>query len=456
MCESSVNRMNALWDILSAPWTAESFRIYWPILAEGMLVSVALGLVGCFLVVRGMSLLGDALSHSVLPGIVVGFLIGGSLHSPWILVGATVVGVAAAVLVQTVQHHSRVKEDASLGIVFTSLFALGVVMINLYAGQADLDPGCVLYGNIENFILDPAAIWPMAVILAGIVLGLLVFYRHLLVSTFDPGLAVSLGIPAAAVHYCLMAVLSLSVVASFEAVGAILAVALLVLPGATARLWTDRMPSMLAFAAGHGIVSTVLGFWLAHPDGPLRGPGGEPQGTSASGAICVAGFALFMLSWLVSPRHGLLPRTLARLRLQRMMAAENLLRAMEDLTAAAPGREVNGAALAAELGVGGGRLARTLARALGRGWLDSGKGGGVHLTAAGREHSRRLVRAHELWEKYLQREVGVGADHVHDAAEWVEHYLSDDKVERLDALLANEPTNHSPRVDGPDPRPEKA
>src|SRR6188474_1028737 len=113
---------------------------FWPIPVEGLLVSVALGLVGCFLVVRGMSLLGDALSHSVLPGIVIGFLIGGSLHSPWILIGATGVGLAAAVLVQAVQRSSRIKEDAALGIVFTALFALGVVMINLYAGQADLDP----------------------------------------------------------------------------------------------------------------------------------------------------------------------------------------------------------------------------------------------------------------------------------------------------------------------------
>src|ERR687896_1343176 len=118
-----------------APFTPDSLTIYWPILAEGALVSVALGLIGCFLVVRGMSLLGDALSHSVLPGIVIGFLISAhlgsaSLHSPWILIGATVVGMAAALLVQTVQEHSRVKEDASLGIVFTTLFALGVVMIN--------------------------------------------------------------------------------------------------------------------------------------------------------------------------------------------------------------------------------------------------------------------------------------------------------------------------------------
>src|SRR3712207_6654930 len=182
-----------LWYLGAPPegWR-HGLETYWPVLVQGALVSVALGLIGCFLVVRGMSLLGDALSHSVLPGIVVGFLIGGSLHSPWILVGATAVGVAAAVLVQTVQHHSRVKEDASLGIVFTSLFALGVVMINLYGGQADLDPGCVLYGNIEAFILEPDAIWLMAAILGGIVIGLVLFYRPLLVSTFDPGLAVSL------------------------------------------------------------------------------------------------------------------------------------------------------------------------------------------------------------------------------------------------------------------------
>src|SRR5688500_12518246 len=123
--------MYVLSNILFDPWRwQDSLSLYWPILVEGALVSVALGLIGCFLVVRGLSLLGDALSHSVLPGIVVGFLIGGSLHSPWILVGATIFGMAAAVLVQTVHSQSRVKEDASLGIIFTTLFALGVVMIS--------------------------------------------------------------------------------------------------------------------------------------------------------------------------------------------------------------------------------------------------------------------------------------------------------------------------------------
>src|SRR5688572_33254616 len=324
--------MNALWHAIINPWVwwgnspppgwTYGLETYWPIVVQGMLVSVALGLVGCFLVVRGTSLLGDALSHSVLPGIVIGFLIGGSLHSPWILVGATAVGLLAALLVESVHTNSRVKEDASLGIIFTTLFAPGVVMINLYAGQADLDPGCVLYGNIENFVIDRGGIVPTAVILAGIVTGLVVFYRHLLVSTFDPGLAVSLGIPANLVHYALMAVLSLTIVASFESVGAILAVALLITPGATARLWADRMPRMLVFAAAHGIVATLIGYWLSHK---------ALLNTSASGAITVAGFALFLLSWLLAPQAGLATQWLTRRRLRRTIALENLIKTIDEL-----------------------------------------------------------------------------------------------------------------------------
>jgi manganese/zinc/iron transport system permease protein len=409
------------------PFHPDSLSLYWPILVEGALVSVALGLIGCFLVVRGMSLLGDALSHSVLPGIVAGFLVGGSLHSPWILIGATAVGLGAAVLVQAVQRQSRIKEDASLGIVFTALFALGVVMINLYAGQADLDPGCVLYGNIENFIIDQDPIWLMAGILAAIVVGLFLFYRPLLVSTFDPGLAVSLGIPATFVHYALMAVLSLTIVASFEAVGAILAVALLVLPGATARLWTDRMPPMLLFAAGHGMVSTTVGYWLSHP---------AVMNTSASGAICVAGFGLFMTSWLLAPRHGLLPRVRTRRRLIRMTAMENLLKAVDELSLAKGAASIPQAALAADLRMTRRSLASTLAAAVRRGWVTRATGDELTLTDAGRTQSLRLVRAHELWERFLRQEVGLNPDHVHDAAEWVEHYLSEDKMGELDELLA--------------------
>lgn len=414
---------------LWVPWTSSELTVYWPILLQGALVSVSLGLIGCFLVVRGLSLLGDALAHSVLPGIVVGFLIGGSLHSPWILVGATAVGMLAAFLVQSVHTSSRVKEDASLGIVFTALFALGVVLINLFAGQADLDPGCVLYGNIETFIVDRAGIRPMGVILGLIVLGLVIFYRPLLVSTFDPLLAQSLGMRVNVIHYTLMAVLSLTVVTSFEAVGSILAVALLIIPGATARLWTDRMPPMLLLAGVQGIVSTILGYWLSHH---------AVLDTSASGAICVGSFLLFMLSWLMAPRHGLLVRAVIRRRLRQTVETENLVKTIEEQAGVATISTVAGAAQLSTRRVEG-----IVSRAVSRGWVGR-ESDRLFLTDAGRQAAARLAKAHLLWEAYLQQEVGLAADHVHDAAEWIEHHLDRDRIEGIEQLMNAPPAQGKP------------
>jgi len=398
---------------------------YWPIVVQGSLVSVTLGLIGCFLVVKGTSLLGDALSHSVLPGIVIGFLISGSLHSPWILIGASAFGLLAAALVQSVHSHSRVKEDASLGIVFTTLFAIGVVLINIYSQQADLDPGCVLYGNLEHFIVDHDAIWPMVYILAGVVVLLLLFYRHLLVCTFDPALAVSLGLPVALITYSQMAALSLSIVASFEAVGAILAVALLILPGATARMWTDRMPAMLVVATIHGILSSIIGYWLSHP---------AILNSSAAGAICVAGFGLFILSWLLAPRQGLVMREFHRRQLNASVAVENLVKTIEELSTGMP-PALSEAKLISEMKLSPRRLQRAKKRAIAMNWIAQ-NGGQLFLTDAGQAHGRHLTHAHQLWELYLLEQLGVAPDHVHDAAEWIEHHLSDTDLLQLESLLA--------------------
>jgi manganese/zinc/iron transport system permease protein len=411
-----------------APWHPEALEIAWPMILQGMMVSVALGLIGCFLVVRGMSLLGDALSHSVLPGIVIGFLIGGSLASPWILIGATFFGLLAAVLVQAVQDHSRVKEDASLGITFTTLFALGVVMVNQISG-VDLDPGCVLYGNLEFFIkfsdtVHPG-LWPMGAILIGIIVCLVVFYRQLLLCTFDPGLAVSLGIPAAFVHYAVMTVLSLTVVASFEAVGAILAVALLILPGAAARLWTDRMRPMLLIAAAHGIVSTILGYWFSHY---------EVYNTSAAGSICTAGFGLFILTWLFAPHHGLLTRAMHRRRFLRNVAAENLLKTIGELSAGQDAVPL--ARLRDELRMSDRHFKQALAHATGRQWVTP-TDSALSLTTSGRDRYDRLQKAHIMWEQYLKEQVGLAEDHVHDAAEWIEHHLNEEQVREIDQALAD-------------------
>jgi ABC-type Mn2+/Zn2+ transport system permease subunit/Mn-dependent DtxR family transcriptional regulator len=401
---------------------------FWVMVAEGTLVSVALGLIGCFLVVRGMSLLGDALSHSVLPGIVIGFLIGRSLQSAWILVGATIMGLVAALLIQAVQQHSRVKEDASLGVVFTALFALGVVLINVYAGQSDLDPGCVLYGQLEAFTPGRAGdLLPMAGILGGIVLLVSLFYRQLLTSTFDPLLARSMGMPVGLIHYGMLGVLSLTTVASFEAVGAVLVVALLVMPGATARLWTDRMAPMLLLAAGHAVLATIIGYWLAHP---------ANLNTSAGAAISVAGFGLFVVSWLAAPRRGLLSQWRVRRRLRLRMTEENIVKAVHELTASSTPAVVSRTDLRDLLQLSESAVYRGVRRASSRGWARM-RGERVELTPAGHQRAETLAHAHELWEQYLQKEVGLAADHLHDPAEWIEHYLTEDRIAELKATVGD-------------------
>lgn len=429
-----------LHNLFILPWQ-DAGLLFWPLILQGVLVSCALGLLGCFLVVRGMSLLGDALSHAVLPGIAIGFFVSArfgsaSLHSPWILMGATIMGLAAAILVELVQKQSRVKEDASLGIVFTTLFAFGVVLISRYGGQADLDPGCVLYGNIEYFTsLDgkmPDEVYPMMVILGLIVIGIIVFYRQLLICTFDPALAVSVGIAAWMVHYGLMTALSLTIVASFEAVGAILAVALLILPGATARLWTHKLAHMLWFSIAFGIVSTVVGYWLSHK---------SILNTSAGAAIVAAGFFMFMASWLFAPRSGLISAWRTRRRLRHTIALENLIKAIAEI-----GQKTNGSKRAPssasvslselnrELHWTNERLEKIAAAGVLRGWI-SRSSDSLSLTSAGVARGEKLEAAHLAWEAYLQNQLNLPADHVHDAAEWIEHYLEETDLNEIRAPL---------------------
>ena len=212
----------------------------------GFFVTTACGLVGNYLILRRMALVGDAISHSVLPGIAIAFLLAKSRSSFAMFLGALVAGVVTTVLIEVIHKKSRVKQDAAIGIAFTSLFAVGVILISVFASKVDLDQECVLYGEIafvpleEMVTLGGLTLGPLSVVRMAavtLVIALLVgcFYKELLVSSFDPALAVSLGINSTVVHYALMAMLSVVVVSAFEAVGAILVVAMLILPARRPR-----------------------------------------------------------------------------------------------------------------------------------------------------------------------------------------------------------------------------
>lgn len=243
------------------------------ILLVGSLVAVNCALLGSFLVLRKMALLGDAISHAVLPGIAIAFLLAGSRSPLPMLIGAGALGLVTVFLVELFHKTRRLAEDASIGVVFPALFSLGVILISRYAAQVDLDLDCVLYGEIAyapwdlwlagGRSLGPKALWLNGALLVVNLAFVGSLWKELKISTFDPELAAALGFSPALMHYLLMGAVSMTVVGAFESVGAILVVAMLIVPPAAAYLLTERLHRMVMLAAAFGVLSTVGGYALA-------------------------------------------------------------------------------------------------------------------------------------------------------------------------------------------------
>lgn len=269
------------------------------------LVAVACALPGTFLVLRKMSLISDAISHAILPGLVIGFFITENLNSPLLILLATITGIITVILVEFIQKTGLVKEDTAIGLVFPALFSIGVIMISQNANDVHLDVDAVLLGElafapfdrlmINETDMGPRALWVIGSILFCIVLLLISFFKELKISTFDTGLATALGFSPVVLHYGLMTVTSVTVVGSFDAVGAILVVALMIAPSATAYLLTDNLKKMLLYASLFGVFSAISGYWLAHI-----------LDASISGSMTVILGLLFLLAYLFAPKKGLL------------------------------------------------------------------------------------------------------------------------------------------------------
>lgn len=294
------------------------------IVVIGALAAVACAVLGNFLVLRRMSMMGDAISHAVLPGLALAFLITGARASWTMFLGAALVGIMTAVFTQWISRFGKVDEGASMGIVFTTLFAAGLLLIVQAADHVDLDPGCVLYGAIELTPLD--VVWRptllsavlevprAALILSGVLLVnvcfVLLFFKELRLCSFDPELATTLGINSNVMHYLLMTLVAVTTVAAFEAVGSIIVIAMLIVPAAAAHLLTDRLWLMLLLSALIAILCAVSGHISA-----LVVPGffGFAD-TSTSGMMAVMAGVIFGLVALFAPRHGILVRMLRRTR----------------------------------------------------------------------------------------------------------------------------------------------
>ena len=235
--------------------------------------AIACGLPGAFLVLRRMSLTGDAISHSVLPGIVIGFLVSGTLDSPRIIAGAAASGWLTVMIIEAVHRKAGVREDAATGIVFTAMFSIGVILLRLFAGKIDLDPDCVLFGNLETAVhgattrLGSLQIPNIVLTAGGAAVMSVVFvsalYHRLLCTSFDPVLSKLTGQAPARSQSLLLGITAAVVVAAFQTVGAVMSVALLVLPAATALLLSKRLPGVLLGVIIQSIVAAIGGIYLA-------------------------------------------------------------------------------------------------------------------------------------------------------------------------------------------------
>lgn len=244
------------------------------IVLTAIAVALCCALPGCFLVLRRMSMVGDAISHAVLPGIVIAYLISGSRNTIVMLPGAAITGMLVAILIEGIQKRMRIQSDAAIGLVYTLLFAIGVILVSAFTAQTDLDQECVLYGEIAYVPFDQISMFgdsfsaPRQFLVAIgllLVLSLVIFpgYRGLYLSTFDPGYATAIGVSVIVWHYVLMGMVSLATVVSFESVGAVLVVALLTGPPAIAALFAKRLPGMLLLSGVFGTIACIAGYMMA-------------------------------------------------------------------------------------------------------------------------------------------------------------------------------------------------
>ncbi|MBC6314841.1 metal ABC transporter permease [Listeria grandensis] len=255
-------------------------------LLTSIIVGVVSGVIGSFIILRGMSLMGDAISHAVLPGVAISYMVGINFF-----VGAAAFGIVAALGIGFVNQNSRIKNDTAIGIVFSSFFALGIIMISLAQSSTDLYH--ILFGNV--LAVRSSDMWMTLGIGMLVILLVGLFYKELLVSSFDPTMAESYGLKVRMLHYFLMTLLTLVTVASLQTVGIILVVAMLITPAATAYLLTNRLSAMLFLAAGFGAVSAIVGLYFSY------------MYNLASGAsIVLAATALFILVFLFSPKQGII------------------------------------------------------------------------------------------------------------------------------------------------------
>jgi ABC-type Mn2+/Zn2+ transport system permease subunit/Mn-dependent DtxR family transcriptional regulator len=388
-------------------------------LLASMAVGISCGILGCFIVLRNMSMVGDALSHAILPGIVFAFFVFGPDKSWGFFLGAVLAGWLSSFLITWIQTKLSTKNDAAIGIVFTCMFSLGVIGISYLSNNQNIhiDLKDYLFGNVLGVSDDDLYI-SFAVTLT-VITGVVVFYRSLFLTTFQTVVARTMGVKVEQVHYFLMLLLSFAVVSALQTVGVILVVAMLITPASTALLLFKRLQNVIICSAFLGVIIAIGGFFVSYllnfPPGP---------------SMAVLATLIYILAVIFSPNSGLVIQYIQSKKERDKIRQEDVLKCIQLFRT--KGISVSETSIAEKLELSSWQLASILKILEKKRLINKDS---LELSQDGKKRAEKLIRAHRLWETYMVDKMGMDSNQIHEEAERIEHHLTDEFLNEVAAHL---------------------
>jgi ABC-type Mn2+/Zn2+ transport system permease subunit/Mn-dependent DtxR family transcriptional regulator len=401
--------VNDLFEILQTGWA-------WRSLITASVIGITCGVLGVFIVLRNMSLIGDALSHAILPGIFLAYILVG-YSTIGFFIGSIAAGLITALMITWIQSRVNTKNDAAIGIVFTAMFSIGVIGISSLNHQqgTHIDLKDFLFGNVLGISTED--IYLSLLVMVYVLASVIIFYRYLFITTFQSTIATTMGIPTKKVHYYIMLVLSFTVVVALRSVGVILVVALLITPAATALLLSERLKKVVIISGAIGLLSSFTGFIFAILLDTVPGP-----------AIVLVSTLFYFVAVLFAPEKGLVFKWKYRLQEKARILEEDILKLLTKL----PEKNTEVNTIATKMELSENTVKRSIRKLRKDGLINSND---ISLSLNGEVKAGDLVRAHRLWESYQVNSMGLDVEQVHDDAERLEHHLTDDFLDELNERL---------------------
>lgn len=405
---------------MSAFWSDPNVQM---VVLGVMLLGAGAGVTGVFTFVRKRALVGDAIAHSVLPGVCLAFLISGQKHPLWLLIGAVTTGWLSLLLMDYITRNSKIKADAAIGVVLSVFFGLGILLLTAIQAsgsghQAGLDK--FLFGKAASLTRQDVLVFGAA---AGLILVVMIlFFRAFSALSFDREFAMTVGLPVRTLEFILATITVLAVATGIQAVGVVLMAALLITPAAAARFWTNNLVKMTVLAAIFGMGAGLFGAWISYqapamPTGPW---------------IVILLTLIALVSVFAAPERGILARWQLHRNNEHKMLLENILKTFFQMEELQGEQSFSPQAIRQKGHFREKELKKGLKKLLRKGMLVKPDPiGHWRLSPDGIAESRRVVRLHRLWELYLSHKLGMAADHVHDSAEAIEHLLTPEMEKRL-------------------------